>query len=243
MRWKLVSNNLTHRAKTRNIQKACRVLAPKLENGFQPTMVSSSLEIESQRLVYLITYSRIDATKFPTRESFSKAVLDGWQYRGIRVLQWVVSLEGHAGNNGSSSDVTNHYHYHMAIKLSKRTRWLQVRNYLDGKYGIQVNFSANHNTYYSAYRYVTEEDSDALHSPCHPDLRDAPKTVKAIAAKKRKGKNPERGSAKKKNRKEKRLSVYDVKQLIQAKKIKARACLFSRRTRARGQDFCCGIYC
>jgi len=40
----------------------------------------------------------------------------------------------------------------------------------------------------------------------------------AIAAKKRKGKTPERGSAKKKNRKEKPLSVYHVKQLIQAKK-------------------------
>ena len=92
----------------------------------------------------------------------------------------------------------------MAIKLSKRARWLQVRNFLEEKYGIQVNFSDNHNTYYSAYRYVTKEDSDALHSTSHRDLRDAPKTEKAIAAKKRKGKNPERGSTKKKNPKEKR---------------------------------------
>jgi len=36
----------------------------------------------------------------------------------------------------------------------------------------------------SAYRYITK----ALHSPSHPDLRDALKTEKAIAAKKRKGK-------------------------------------------------------
>ena len=201
-------------------------MARKFENGCQPTMASSpltvSLETESQRLVYLITYSRIDATKFPTRESFSKAVLDGWQNRGIRVLQWVVSLEGHADSEVSSSDVSNLYHYHMAIKLSKRARWLQVRNFLDKKYGIQVNFSDKHNTYYSAYRYVTKEDSDTLHSTSHPDLRDAPKTKKAIAAKKRKGKNPERGSAKKKNRKEKRLSIYDVAQLIQVKKITTR---------------------
>ena len=101
-------------------------MARKFENGCQPTMASSpltvSLETESQRLVYLITYSRIDATKFPTRESFSKAVLDGWQNRGIRVLQWVVSLEGHADSEVSSSDVSNLYHYHMAIKLSKRAR-------------------------------------------------------------------------------------------------------------------------
>jgi len=38
--------------------------------------------------------------------------------------------------------------------------------------------------HYSAYRYITK----ALHSPSHPDLRDALKTEKAIAAKKRKGK-------------------------------------------------------
>ena len=101
----------------------------------------------------------------------------------------------------------------MAIKLSKRARWIKVRNFLDEKYGIQVNFSDKHNTYYIAYRYVTKEDSDALHSASHPDLRDAPKTEKAIAAKKRKGKN----NAKKKNRKEKRLSVYDVTQLIQGR--------------------------
>ena len=72
---------------------------------------------------------------------------------------------------------------------------------MDEKYGIQVNFSNKHNTDYSAYRYIMY-----------------PKTEKAIAAKKRKEKNPERGSAKKKTRQEKRLSVYDVTQLIQAKK-------------------------
>ena len=26
-------------------------------------------------------------------------------------------------------------HYHMAIKLSKQARWIQVRNFLDEKYG------------------------------------------------------------------------------------------------------------
>ena len=196
-------------------------MARKFENGCQPTMASSpltvSLETESQRLVYLITYSRIDATKFPTRESFSKAVLKGWQNRRIRVLQWVVSLEGHENSDVSSSGGSNLNH-HMAIKVSNRAKWLQVRNFLDEKYGIQVNFSDKHNTYYSAYRYVTKEDSGALHSTSHPDLRDAPKTEKAIAAKKIKGKS-ERGSAKKKNRKEKCLSIYDVAQLIQAKKI------------------------
>ena len=141
-------------------------MVQKFENGCQPTMVLSpltgSLETESQRLVYLITYSRIDATTFPTRESFLKAVLEGWKNRGIWVLQWVVSLEGHTHSDVSSSDISNHYYYHMAIKLSKRARWLQVRNILDEKYHIQVNFSNNHNTYYSAYRYVTKDRPDTI---------------------------------------------------------------------------------
>ena len=46
---------------------------------------------------------------------------------------------------------------------------------------------------------------------------------KLLPPRKEKGKNPEGGSAKrKKYRKEKRLSVYDVTQLIQAKKITTR---------------------
>ena len=181
------------------------------------------LEIESQRVVYLLTYSRRDPTKFPSRESFAQAVLDGWENRGIRVVQWVVSLEGHADSEVSSSEISNSYHYHMAIKLSKRARWLQVRNFLDDKYGIKVNFSDKHNTYYSAYSYVTKEDREALHSPRHPDLRDAPRMEKAIAAKRRKGKiNAVSAGGKKRRAKEKRLSVYDVKQIIQEKKINTR---------------------
>ena len=60
----------------------------------------------------------------------------------------------------------------MAVKLAKRGRWLQVRNYLDERYGILVNISDNHSSYYTAYQYVTKEDHEALHSPKHPDLSD-----------------------------------------------------------------------
>ncbi|KAL9978525.1 hypothetical protein ACROYT_G016051 [Oculina patagonica] len=169
---------------------------------------STSLETDDQRIVYLITYSRMDATKFPTRKSFSEAVLEAWQNRGIRVLQWVVSLEAHADSDSQSNDINNRYHYHMALKLSKRARWFQVRQFLDEKYGIKVNFSDKHNTYYSAYRYVTKHDTEALHSQRHPDLQDAPKTEKAIATRKRKAKNGDGGNAKK-NRKQKGLTVYD----------------------------------
>ena len=87
----------------------------------------------------------------------------------------------------------NLYHYHMALKLAKRGR-----NYLDEKFGVQVNFSDNHNSYYTAYRYVTKEDREALHSSGHPDLTDAvPRTEAAITSRKRKAKEKGKGQGKK----------------------------------------------
>ena len=83
-------------------------------------------------------------------------------------------------------------------------------------FGTQVNFSDNYNTYYSAYRYVTKEDKDALHSTGHPDLSDAaPRTEQAISC--RKG-----GRKKRRGKGAERLSVYDVCQIVQAKGITSR---------------------
>ena len=181
----------------------------------------TSLRSEDQRLVYLMTYSRADTNRFPSRPSFSEAVLEGWKNCGVRVLHWVVCLEGHADTDYSvSNEINNLYHYHMAVKLSKRKRWLQVRNFLDERYGIKVHFSDIHNTYYTAYRYVTKEDSEALHSPNHPDLQEVPRTERAIACKKSKRGTERR--KKEKNSARKRLTVYDVTQLIQQKKMKSR---------------------
>lgn len=52
----------------------------------------------------------------------------------------------------------------MALRLTKRAPWLQVRNYLHEMFGIQVNFSDNHSSHFTAYRHVTKEDKDALYS-------------------------------------------------------------------------------
>lgn len=78
-----------------------------------------------------------------------------------------------------------------------------------------------HNTYYSAYKYVTKEDKEALHSQQHPDLSSVPRTEKALASKKRKARG-ESSRRLKQGRKEKCLSVYDVTQIILAKKITTR---------------------
>ena len=92
------------------------------------------LGVREQRLVYLVTYSRADLEKAPTRESFAEAVTEAWmQTTGVRVQQWVVAREMQA--NMTDSTRCNIFHYHMALKIEKRTRWLSVRNWLDKKYG------------------------------------------------------------------------------------------------------------
>ena len=108
-----------------------------------------------QRHVYLVTYSRADLNKIPTRGAFAEVIAQGWmQTTGVKIRQWVVAMEQHS----STPEGENSFHFHMALKLEKRTRWLRVRKFLDDRFGIKVNFSSHHNTYYSAYKYTTKED-------------------------------------------------------------------------------------
>ena len=114
---------------------------------------------------------------------------------GVKLKQWVVALECHS--DASSSEALNSSHFHMALKLEKRTRRMRVRKFLDDSFGIKVNFSSHHNTYSSAYKYTTKEDADAVHYNGHPDLTSAPppKTEQAIQNNKRRGNS----SSKRKN--------------------------------------------
>ena len=58
----------------------------------------------------------------------------------------------------------------MAIKLDRNQRWLQSKKDLLHNFGISVHFSAIHANYYSAWQYVTKEDSRFIQSLDHPDL-------------------------------------------------------------------------
>ena len=185
--------------------------------------VNDSLRNREQGLVYLVTYSRADVENVATREAFAEKVLLGWmEMTGVKVVQWVVAreLQADAGVSESNS------HYHMAMKLEKRARWLKVRQFLDDRYGIRVNFSAVHNTYYSAYKYTTKEDDFCVHSEGHPDLSNArpPRTEKAISGNKRKAVGRTGG---KKTKRQCGLSVYEVAQFIQAKNVKSQLQLLS----------------
>lgn len=75
----------------------------------------TELSAREQRLVYLVTYSRADLEKIPSRESFAKAVTEGWKKTsGTELLQYVVSRELHA--NVTDGESTSDCHYHMAPK-------------------------------------------------------------------------------------------------------------------------------
>lgn len=174
-----------------------------------------SLGIRQQRQVYLITYSRANLSAFPTRQSFATAIINAFETTTVaKVLHWVVAVERH--NDDCEEDHGSHYH--MAVKLSKKTRWANVRSYIDKEFEIQVNFSSVHSTYYSAYRYTVKEDTEPLLSDDHPDLNDShePRTEKAINARKRKKKQTTKKAARK------RMSVYDVTQLVQTRGITSR---------------------
>lgn len=64
-----------------------------------------------------------------------------------------MSVEAHSAPTGSFACAEmNHYHFHMAVKLAKRVRWFQVRNYLDEKLGIKVNFTEMMNVRWQFFR-------------------------------------------------------------------------------------------
>lgn len=162
-----------------------------------------------------MAYSRADVEKILTREAFAEKLLLGWMEMTVKVVQWVVAKELHADAGVSESNS----HYHMAMKLEKRSCWFCL--FLDERYGLRVNFSTVHNTYYSAYKYTTKEDEFCVHSDGHPDLSNAPppRTEKAISANKRKAVGRTGGNKKKRKR---GLSVYEVAQSIQTKNVQSR---------------------
>lgn len=181
-----------------------------------------SVREREQRLIYLVTYSRADFNKVPTREAFAEVLAQAWmEMTGVKIQQWVVAMEEHTTESDSSE---SNYHFHMAVKLERRTRWLRVRKFIDERFGMKVNFSSHHNTYYSAYKYTTKEDVDCVHSNGHPDLQNAaaPRTEGAITANKRKGKSASARRDTGNKRRKRGLSAYEVSEIIQAKKITSR---------------------
>ena len=166
-----------------------------------------------QSSVYLLTYSRADLEKIPNRNAFARVVNEAFnEVNFAKIQHWVVSEELHK----EGDDIQRPKHFHMALKLNKRMRWSRVRQFLESHNDIRVNFSDKHTTYYSAYQYVTKEDKEFVISEQHPPLSDPPRTDKAIAEKKKKGKKVIS------SKKMKRYSTYDVVEIIRENNITTR---------------------
>lgn len=198
----------------------------------------TELKSSAVRQVYLVTYSQSNLDKFPTRKSFAEAVVCSFKETNSDVLHWACCRESH--ENGG-------YHYHLAIKLDKCKRWLPSKNYLKRRYDISVHFSNLHHNYYSAWKYVVKEDQEFLQSDNHPDLWNSkpPKTNAASSVKKvfTKRELPKTASSdddtddinsdiegsvceedkrSSRNKRKKRLSAFDLSELIVQKGIKNR---------------------
>ena len=182
------------------------------------------------RKVYLITYSQADKSKIPTRNSFAEAVLKAFYGSSAKALHWCCSPESHKKSG---------VHYNMCQKLDRNQLLLRAKNFLHEHYRISVHFSSVHANYYTAWRYVTKEDENSLKSEGHPDLNDSegPSTSKARIAKrsrrilrtcdgKRQPKQPDTDTShpsddkdstqkrtKKRVKKRKRLSAYEVSEI------------------------------
>ena len=184
-------------------------------------MSAAKTDSPSHRSVYLITFSQCDSSQL-SRVQFAEVIVEAWHTCSrSKIIQWVVSLEAHE-NNGN--------HFHMAIKLSSPARWLKVRKFVDDKYGIKLNFSNSHTNYYTAYEYVVKEDPNFVQSADHPDFSNGkpPKTTKATCQRRKSPKTV-------KSKKRKRLAVFDVVNIIQARKIQNRVELLALASKWQGE--------
>ena len=150
---------------------------------------NAKMSAPGHRSVYLITLSQSMVLSYPK-----------WS---LHILMLKHGM--HAMSHESSG-----HHFHMAIKLSSPARWIRIRNFVDQKYGIKLNFSDSHANYYTAYEYIVKEDPNFVLSSNHPDLSNgkAPKTTKATSRRRKAAKMQ-------KNKKQKRLAAFDVVQTIQ----------------------------
>ena len=111
-------------------------------------------EDNTQRRVFLLTYSKADLKKFPTRRSFGRAVVQA--FGGNKVSWLAVAMETHPTTGG--------YHYHAAVRCSKVSRWLYAKNNLTEQHGIVVNFkeSPDGGFYHRVFKYISKSDTQIV---------------------------------------------------------------------------------
>ena len=119
------------------------------ERNEDEIIATQPLATNSVHRTYLVTYSQINAARFPTRVSFGSAVVQAFGAQNVEY--YAVGKEPHEQTNG--------YHYHVAIKLNKTMRWHAAREYLHETFGVNCNFATTGQMYAGAYRYTTKSDN------------------------------------------------------------------------------------
>jgi len=182
----------------------------------------SQINNRTVRRVYLVTYSRADLGKFPERSDFGAAVADAFNTGAskVKVFFYATCREKH--EDGAE-------HYHCAVKLTGPKRWLGAKNHLVNTYGATVHFSDDHDSYYSAYRYICKTDTEVYHSEGHPNLKEAasPKTKHCIKANRNKRKSSADKPAAEQSHKPQRLTAYSVSKFLVEHNIKNKTALFA----------------
>jgi hypothetical protein len=145
-------------------------------------------EKNSQRFVHLITWSQADDHRLPgndegedPRQAFGDLVeslfesLNRKESQQRVVHQWVCSKESHADGG---------YHYHIAVKLNRRCRWVTIADMLRNNYDIYVNFKFHSMSHYTAaFKYVTKADKTYCTSVGHAKMIPMPpKRMPGIAS-------------------------------------------------------------
>ena len=132
----------------------------------------------------------------------------------------------------------------MCVKLDRVQRWMCAEVFLLENYGISVHFSSKHINYYTAWKYVTKEDKQYQESENHPDLTNGkePRTTRAHEALGRRRvesiernfdvtdseredevqQHSEPSCGKRNGKKRKRLSAFEVSEIIISKRLKTR---------------------
>ena len=146
---------------------------------------------------------------YPTRESFAGLIENAFLSRGISLIQWVVSMEEHQ---------TGGQHYHIAVKLSKWSRWTAVKRCILATHGVNVNFTDGEQgeTYYMAYQYVVKDDANFVESHDHPEMTARPRTERACRA--RHSRTRVSGS----QRRQHVMSDYELLEIVQKRKLTSR---------------------
>ena len=126
-----------------------------------------ALETKRGRRSFLVTYSKADVNKYPTRKAFGEMVakhFDASFKAGnskTKVDYWACAKESHESGEP---------HYHVALKMNGAKKWLAVRNAIDREEGIQLNFQGEHDNYIGAFKYINKEDTNVFVSNDHPNL-------------------------------------------------------------------------